>query len=192
MEPIRDERVERSNEAISTVLSMDYVSARRFITNNDIFPLANQAMCYKREFFISGGLCDEDYILIEDSALALRVIKGANSVSFLNMNTVNHRAKVGISTSRELFAPRRLLYYADCITYSKKEISAYPEIYGWFYRIEHLRTSKFVYEVALAKKNGKTRIMPILIGIKYIDAVIYYALKNTKKLNNRLKDRFAK
>ena len=190
MIPIRDERAEKSNESIHKVLNLGYVDARRYITTNDIFPIVNQAMCYKKEFFIDGGLCDEDYILIEDSPLSLRVIKLSERVSELDEFTVNHRAKVGISTSRELFSPKRVLYYADCMTYSRKEVLCHPEIYGWLYRNEHLRTSTFVYKMAMAKKNNRSLFSRCLICVNYCDTIVYYSCTHFGKLVSRLKDRF--
>ena len=192
MNPIKDARTERSNEAIHTVLNMDYIEARKYITNHDIFPLVNQAMCYKREFFLNDGLCDEDYILIEDSPLALRILKNSMNVSELNMITVNHRAKVGISTSRELFSPRRVLYYQDCVTYSKKEVYNQPDIYSWLFRIEHLRTSEFVLKMAQSKKEKKGLLHRGAICVGYFDTIIYYTITHFTKLINRMRDRFSR
>ncbi len=190
MNPIKDSRVEKSNNAIHTVLHLDYTDARRYITANDIFPIVNQAMCYRRDFFVQGGLCDEDYILIEDSPLALRVLRASEKVSEIDMYTVNHRAKVGISTSRELFSPRRILYYTDCVTYSKKEVYKQKDIYKWLYRKEHLRTSVFVLKMAKAKKDNRSLFYRMFIGLCYIDTIIYYSSTHFTKLVRRIIDRF--
>ncbi|MCR5202178.1 MAG: glycosyltransferase family 2 protein [Lachnospiraceae bacterium] len=70
MNPIKDERVDKSNKYMPNILKMDYDKARKTIFKNDIFPIAIQAVCYRREFFVKNGLCDEDYVLIDDSPSA--------------------------------------------------------------------------------------------------------------------------
>lgn len=189
MEPIYDERVERSNSDLRKVLQMEYTAARRYIANRDIFPIANQAVCYHRKFFEKKGFCDEDFILIEDISLALKILSEAENASFMDVFTVNHRAKVGISTSRELFAPRRLLYYHDCITFALKEIDSHPEIYGFVYRKENLRVSTLIYKLAKAKKEEKGLLSLFFIGIQYLDTIIYYIVSNPKKFFRRIKER---
>lgn len=189
MAPIFDERVKKSNDALPKVLKMPYIEARRYIAKIDIFPIANQAVCYKRDFFEEFGFCDEDYFLIEDTTLANRLLKMANKVSFIDEYTVNHRSKVGISTSRELFAPHRLLYYKDCATYALKEIDSHPELFSFIYRKENVRISKFVYDMALAKSRNKNRFQLFGIMMHYIDTMIYYILFNNKKFFNRIKTR---
>lgn len=191
MVPILDERVERSNSDLQKVLQMGYVEARRYIAKRDIFPIANQAVCYCRNFFIQKGFCDEEFILIEDISLSLKLLSESARVSYMDTFTVNHRAKVGISTSRELFAPRRLLYYKDCVTFAKKEIDSHPEIYGFIYRKENLRISSFVYKVAKARAEGKSGLRLFGIGLQYLDTIIYYIVTNPKKLWKRLVDRFS-
>ena len=51
LNPIKDKRTEKSNDAINKVLDLGYVEGRKFISKHDIFPIANQATCYKRLFF---------------------------------------------------------------------------------------------------------------------------------------------
>lgn len=189
MHPIFDERVEKSNNALHTVLNMGYVEARRYITKKDIFPIAIQAVCYHRDFFVKNGFCDEDYLVIEDAFLALVVLKNAKNVIDMNEYTVKHRASVGISTSQELFATRRILYYRDCLTYAKKEVDNFPEIYGFLYRKENLRFNKFVYTVVKKKCEGKGNFSVILTSIYYFDAIIYYIFNNPKKFYSRIKER---
>lgn len=189
MRSIIDPRVEKSNAALKNVLKMDYVEGRRYIAKKDIFPIANQAVCYRREFFEEGGFCDEKYFLIEDIALANRLLEINNRLSFFDGYSVKHRAKVGISTSRELFAPRRLLYYKDCITYAECDIATHPEIFGKVYRTEQVRLSRFVYDMAKAKKDGKRFSQQFLIMLSYADTMIYYVLTNTRKFLRRMKER---
>ena len=189
MEPIYDSRVERSNKGLPVVLSMDYKSARKYISKQDIFPIAIQAVCYKRSFFERNGFCDEDYVLIDDAPSALMILKESKNISYMDAYTVNHRAKVGISSSRELFAARRLLYYKDCVKYAKKEVDAYPDIYNFLYRKENVRINEFVYKAAKIKADKKSSINIGLLGIMYIDAIIYYICANPKKFIARIMDR---
>ncbi len=189
MNPIADERMEKSNAALQQVLTMDYIEARRYIAKKDIFPIANQAVCYHRQFFEEQGFCNEDYCLIEDTILANRLLFISKKVSYLDDYTVNHRSKVGISTSRELFAPRRILYYKDCVTYAIQEIDHHPELFGCLYRKENVRVSKFVYEMALAKSRKKSGLALVGISLKYIDTMIYYVAVNNKKFIRRIKTR---
>ncbi|EGP5210766.1 hypothetical protein EH320_12075, partial [Enterococcus faecium] len=189
MQPIFDPRVERSNKALSKVLMMSYVEGRRYISKKDIFPIANQAVCYRRNFFIEGGFCDEKYFLIEDISLANRLLEMNDRISYFDNYSVRHREKVGISTSRELFAPRRLLYYSDCITYAECDIAMHPEIFGKIYRIEQVRLSRFVYDMAKAKADGKSIGKQLCIMMSYVDTMLYYVLTNTRKFLRRMKDR---
>lgn len=187
MRTIFDERISRSNESLPLIMQMNYPSALKFISKNDIFPIAIQALCYRRLFFELYGMCDEDYILIDDSPSVIKILKNIKKASFLNIITVNHRSKVGISSSKEMFAPHRLQYYKDCITYSKKEIDAHPELYSWIYRKESIRINTFVYKVAKAKKENRI-IIPFLV-ILYSDTIIYYALTRPRKLIKRIIER---
>lgn len=192
MQPIADERVDRSNSDLPIVLNMEYKDARKYIAKRDIFPIAIQAVCYHRNFFLKKGFCDESYVLIDDASSALMLLQEARNVTYIDEYTVNHRAKVGISSSRELFAPRRLLYYMDCVTFAKKEIDSHPEIFGFLYRKENVRINKFVYEMAKGKSESKNKFyLTITIG-KYLDAIIYYILTNTRKFTKRLVERFSR
>lgn len=191
MQPIADERVDRSNADLPTVLKMDYKNARKYIAKRDIFPIAIQAVCYHRNFFLKKGFCDESYILIDDASSALMLLQEAKYVTYMDEYTVNHRAKVGISSSREFFAPRRLLYYKDCVTFAEKEIDSYPEIFGYVYRKENVRINKFVYEMAKAKFESRNKLYLAIIIIKYIDAIFYYILTNTRKFIKRIIERFS-
>ena len=192
MKPIYDKRFDESNKSQNLVLNMDYVTALKYISKHDIFPIANQSVCYHRSFFIETGLCDEDFILIEDSELGKRLLKYSHRVSRLEYFTVNHRAKVGISSSKELFCPKRILYYKDCVTSSKKSLEEMKNTSGCINRIERLRVNEFVYNMALSKCDGKGTMKRIGICITYIDAIVYYSFTNTKKLIKRLKYRFSK
>ena len=192
MVPIKDERVDRSNEDLPKVLKMDYIEARKYIKKRDIFPIAIQAICYKRDFFVRNGFCDEDYILIDDSPSVLKILMEIPRIHYMDEYTVNHRSNVGISTSKEFFAPRRLLYYKDCVTYCKKEICTHPEIYGKFRSVETLRLNEFIYNMALAKKEGKNDVQKLIIGLKYFDSILYYVLSNPQKFKKRVIHRFGK
>lgn len=189
MMPIYDERVQKSNNALPNVLKLPYSEARKYIAKTDIFPIANQAVCYHRNFFSEFGFCDEDYILIEDTTLANRLLKVSDRVSYIDEYTVKHRSKVGISTSRELFAPHRILYYQDCITYAIKEIDGNADLFSFLYRKESIRISQFVYDMSSAKSKSKSKIQLFLIMLRYVDTIIYYMVVNNKKFINRIKDR---
>lgn len=189
MEPIAAERFDRSNEDLPKVLNMGFVEARKYITKRDIFPIANQACCYRSSFFEDGGLCDEQYYLIEDVSLANRVLALENKAVYIDCVTVNHRAKGGISTSRELFSPRRLLYYKDCVTYAENFTAKHPEIYSYIYRKQSVKLSRYIYKMAEAKSKGASRIKLVIITAANVDTVLYYAFNNKKKLYRRLKER---
>lgn len=191
LEPIHDDRTEKSNKAISTVLELGYIEGRKYITKNNIFPIANQAICYRREFFEKYGLCDERYFLIEDVTLAHRVLKEASNVGIYDDYAVKHRAKGGISSSKEMFSPRRILYYKDALVYAENDIDKSPEIYNWLYRKESIRINKFVYLMAKSKKDNRRYLMPLLC-ICYLDAVIYYTCTRPVKLMKRIISRIQK
>mgnify|MGYP004502012465 FL=1 len=189
MQPIYDERVEKSNKALPMVLNMEYVEARRYITKKDVFPIAIQAVCYHRGFFVQNGFCDEDYKVIDDAPAALTILKNAKNAVSMDEYTANHRASVGISSSIELFASRRILYYQDCLTYAKKEVEPFPEIYGFLYRKENVRINQFVYTAVKKKSEGKGKSSIILLSICYLDAIIFYIFTNLEKFVTRIKKR---
>lgn len=189
MEPISDIRVEKSNACLPSILSMDYIEARKYISKQDIFPIAIQAVCYHRDFFLKKGFCDEEYIVIDDAPSALKILEEARNAVYIDIFTVNHRAKVGISSSRELFAARRLLYYKDCVTYAEKEIFNHPDIYGALYRKENLRINKFVYEIAKAKSERKGLGNLFVTAVIYLDAIFYYIFSHPQKFAKRIADR---
>lgn len=186
MNPIIDVRVEKSNKAIQKVLSMDYDEARKYIAKNDIFPIAVQAMCFKWRFFEINGFCDEKYVVIDDSPTVLKVLKCHKNIGFVDRFSVNHRSDVGISTSKELFAPRRLKYYLDCVTYGEEEIKPNPKVYGRIYSAAIPQVNKYVYEMALSKSKSEKNVHRLILTIKYSGALCYYFLLNVKKVINRI------
>jgi glycosyltransferase involved in cell wall biosynthesis len=189
MKPIYDKRVEDGNKALNYIFKLSYADARKYILKNDIFPIVTQAMCFKRIFFDKYGLCDERYILLDDSLTAIKVLRCAKQVIVSNRICVNHRSNVGISTSKEFFATRRLMYYKDCAIYAENEIAPYQDIFGFIYCYESPRINWFLYYMCLSKNNKEPSSKRILISLKYLDALIYYGLSRPKKVFSRMKKR---
>lgn len=185
MKPIKDARVEKSNNAISKVLSMTYDQSRRYITNNDIFPIAVQATIFTRDYYNDVGGCDEDYMVIDDSPTVLKILKNHNRFGFLDIYSVNHRSNIGVSASKEMFSPKRLKYYKDVITYDRKEIKKNPNVYGRKYCRYIPKVNEYIYLMALGKQKNKNKSYFVYATAKYMPALLYYCLHNYKKVTHR-------
>lgn len=186
MNPIFDERVEKSNRAIPLVLRMEYDESRRHIHKNGLFPIVIQATCFKRDFFLQWGLCDESYRVLDDSPVILKLLRSNKNVLYIDKLCVNHRSDVGISMSKEMFSPNRLAYYEDCVTYAEQEIRNNPHVYGYVGSIEIPRVNKLVRDMALSKRRSKSSFTRVIIFFKYFDAILYYSTTNTRKLIRRV------
>lgn len=187
MNPIKDERVEKSNANIANVLRMNYDRARKYIAQNDIFPIAVQATIFTREYYEKNGGCDEDYLVIDDSPTVLKILQNHKRFSFLDIFSVKHRSNVGISTSREMFSPKRMKYYRDCMTYDRKEIRPNPAIYGKSYSIFMPEVNQYVYEMAREKANGDNNAKLVFLTLKHSPALVYYFVHNSKKVIRRVR-----
>jgi len=185
MTPIYDSRVVKGNEALKLLFELEYNKARRYITREDIFPIVTQAICFSKRFFKIYGYYDEQYAVLDDSLLALKVLQCSKNVRVIDKVCVNHRSNVGISTSRDFFSPRRLLYYHDCAIYAENEIAPLKEIYGFVFRFETPRISWFQYYMCLSKSNHESLSKRVLIICKYFDSVIYYAVTRPLQLVRR-------
>ncbi|OKY52289.1 hypothetical protein BSR42_13730 [Megasphaera cerevisiae] len=188
MNPISDERVEKSNIELPNILKMDAVLAKKYIYKKDIFPIAIQATCFRRIFFEKYGKCDEHYVVLDDSLTVLKMLDCYPNIGYVNDYCVNHRSKVGVSSSRELFSPRRILYYKDCVTYAEREIKNHPEIYGRIYCFEAPRINRYVLEMTKCKDKNLFFVFQVITSVCYIDVILYYSLTRTKKLIKRLRE----
>ncbi len=184
--PIHDDRVEKSNAAISDVINMTSFEARKHISKNNIFPIAIQATCFRAAFFIDKGMCDEDYIVIDDAPTVLRMLDCTDRLSFLDCFSVNHRTKVGVSSTKEFLPVRQLYYYRDEMTYYKKEVIPYPEIYGRLSSYIKYRRAKFFYKY-IDYKAKKRKIGQFFICIAYLDVIGVYVLLSPKRFFYKIK-----
>lgn len=185
MNSVYDFRVEKSNKSIQKVLNMSYNESRKFIVEEDIFPIATQATIFRQSFFSDNGYCDEEYIVIDDASTALKILKNHKKFAFLDMFSVNHRSDVGISTSKEIFSVRRLKYYKDCVTYANKEFKINSQVYGKLYSYFIPLVNEYVYKMALVKSQNKRSLKFAILTVKYCPSLIYYLAKNYKKVTRR-------
>lgn len=189
LNPIFNQRIEDGNEMLLRVLNMNYVDARKEMNKRNIFPIANQASCFKKDFFDKYGLCDERYRVVEDAELALRILEHRDEATVIDKVCVYHRQKGGISTSRNMFEPRRLAYYHDFVVFSKLQSAEHPEVFSKIERIEIPRINTFIYEMAKEKSTKNSSLKKCVIVIKYLDSIVYYALTKPKRLLIRIKER---
>lgn len=187
MVPVEDSRIDRSNRSIPEILRLNYDDARRYMSKKDIFPIAVQATCFRSDFFEQFGLCDERYKVLDDSPTVLRLLKCSPNVGYIDEYVVKHRSNVGVSSSRGLFAPRRIIYYEDCVLYARNEIKANPKVYGRIRSFESPRVNSFVLDMACHNRDHDSSLPRVITCLKYLDAIMYYGLTNTRKLFNRLK-----
>lgn len=191
LQPVANDRIDNGNILLSHIFDMDYVAARKEMNKKNLFPIANQATCFRKEFFEKYGLCDEKYRVVEDAELALRILEHKSEAMVVDKVCVLHRQKGGISTSRIMFEPRRLSYYEDFVTFSKIQSETHPEVFDFVSRFEIPRVNKFIYEMALAKSKQKNDFQKLGIIIRYCDAILYYMVSKPKRLLQRIKDRFS-
>lgn len=191
LNPIFNPRIDSGNQMLMRIFDMDYVEARKEMNARNLFPIANQASCFRKEFFDKYGLCDERYRVVEDAELALRVLEHKNEAVALDKICVYHRQKGGISTSKKMFEPRRLAYYHDFVIFSEIQSIDHPEVFSFISRIEIPRISKYVYEMAKEKSGNTSMMKMLLISLKYIDAILFYVVSKPKRLLTRIKERFS-
>ncbi len=184
MNHIYDERTEKSNASIPIVLKMNSDRAKKYIMDEFIFPFASQAMCFVADFFVRGGKCSEDYVLIEDSPLMIRLLSNIDRVTYLDEYVVNHRNDSGVSTSKIITKAKRL-YYHDELTFLKNEIMANPEIYGSDLKKRFSNRSLALYyeKMSVDKRNTIRRL---IVYFKYMDIVFVSIIKTPKKIFNHL------
>jgi len=185
MEPVIDQRIEKSNLALPKVLQMNYDESRKYIYREKIFPISVQAVCFRRNFFKEFGLCDEEYFLIDDLPIILKLLRCSPNVGYTDIFCVNHRSNVGVSKSQELFAAKQLIYFRDCVLYSRNEICAYPNIYGKHSGRFNLRASMFAYEIALSKSKKSGVFSRLLIAFRFIDVVFFTIIRHSIRYINK-------
>lgn len=186
MNSIYDKRVDDSNKAISSVLSMNFSDAMRYIHYNDLFPIAIQTICFRRVFFEKMGLCDEEYYLIDDAPTVIKILECSKFMCFTDDYSVNHRGKIGISATKKIFDTNKIMYYKDNMIYFKKEIRNRKNIFGFFYRNEMTRLYEYIYMVTLYKKNKHKFWDFVKLTILKSDALVYFILTRPKKVFERL------
>jgi len=175
--PVSSYRRDKGNDVLNILFGLSYVEARRLINKSGIFPIANQACCYKTEFFMKYGVCDEKYRLIEDTPLAQKILEHKEEAMALDMICVYHRNAGGITTTKGMFLPRRLPYYHDNLVYIENDVIEHPEVYTAIQRIEEPRVSKFIYLMTLGRVKDDGILGKTIIVARYFDAVCYFLLK---------------
>jgi glycosyltransferase involved in cell wall biosynthesis len=143
--------------------------------------LATQAICFRKSFFEKYGLYDEEFKLIEDLPMAIRIAESGEMIGYVNLPCVKHRGSgVGVSTSNEAFDARRIRYYEDLEKFYAKSLMPLEHIVGrTFVRMRH-GVCKF--RIEYCKLDPPTAANKMKTVIRHLPHLLYYALTKTNRV----------
>lgn len=186
LSPVVSDKRSKGNESLNVIFNMTYINSRKYIIKQGIFPICNQACCYKTEFFKESGLCDERYRLIEDTPLANRILAQKDKTAVIEKICVYHRNAGGVTSGKGMFLQKRLNYFRDNMEYVKNDIKECPEIYTFIQKLEEPRINEFIYMFTLAKTNKCSFIKKAVITLSHLDSIYYFLMKVLFKKAKRL------
>ena len=143
--------------------------------------LATQAICFRKSFFAKYGLYNEEFRLIEDLPMAIRIAENEKMIGYINLPCVKHRGSgVGVSTSNDAFDVRKIQYYEDLEKFYTISLMPLKDIVGsTFVRMRH-GVCKF--RIEYCKLDPPTAANKIKTVIRYLPHLIYYALTRTGRV----------
>lgn len=153
----------------------------RYLVRKNPKALATQAICFRKAFFDRNGLYDEQFRLIEDLPMAIRIAAGGEKIGYLNLPCVKHRGSgVGVSTSNAAFDVRRLHYYEDLEKYFAVSLTPVRDVVGrTFVRMRH-GVCKF--RIEYCKLDPPTAANKLKTIIRHLPHLFYYVLTKTDRV----------
>ena len=160
-------------QTILNILTNPQLSYRKLAQSNDIPALG---VMLKREVFEKYGLFDEEYILMEDWPMWLKLSRYKINFDYLDIVSAKYRIGTGISTSTN----PNPIFIEDCKKCMEKEILPYKKELGyWLHKnLKYLYTRKYKFE----KISNNKKILFILSNI---DVVFVNQLKKIKLILRR-------
>lgn len=181
---IFDKNVEKNNRLIPIVISAKSKEEKhRLISNNYIFPYTTQAMCFRKEFFLTYGLYDERYQLLEDTPMMNRIIDQSIPVGFQDVFVIRHRTKVGISSADILYNARSLRYYEDCKLLARDALNRSETVSDMLKAWQQFRIASFRVDLC----SRRTKYAKVLYSIQYFPNIVWYIISNPEKAFRKIK-----
>lgn len=149
----------------------------KYFCKKDPSIFATQSICFRKSFFEKYGLFDQDFKLVEDLPLGVKIITCGISFEYLNKECVNHRGSVGISTSSNAFDKKKISYYSDLKLYYEKCLMPIKKEVGRLFVKMRYDICKFRIEYTL-KQKSKTSLI-----LKYFFPLCYYILTKPKRVS---------
>lgn len=132
---------------------------------------ATQAICFKKEFFTFMGLFDERYRLVEDLPFAIKIIISNIPIGYQDIDCVNHRGSVGVSTSNNAFDAKKMAYYTDLKSYHENCLIPISNAVGKVFVKMRYGLACFRIEYV-----GSTGFKKLKLLVKYFLPLAYYVL----------------
>ena len=141
--------------------------------------LATQAICFRKAFFDKNGLYDEEFRLIEDLPMAIRIAENEERFGYLNLPCVKHRGSVGISTSNEAFDVRRIQYYEDLEKFYTVSLMPARSVIGNTY--VRMRHGVCKFRIEYCKLDPPSLPNKLKTILRYLPHLLYYMLTKTDR-----------
>ncbi|PWM98409.1 MAG: hypothetical protein DBX37_06950 [Massilioclostridium sp.] len=170
---------------LTFLLSGNKKQLRKYIVKVDSSLISTQSICFKKRFFDENGLYDERLLLIEDLPMAMRIIS-CDSYEYQNLDAVNHRGDVGISSSRNTFDRKKIKYYKDLEIYFDEVLNPWRNEIGRNYLKMRANVCRFRIKYSLLKTDDK--ITKIKLILQYSISLVYYLISNFKQTRRHLKN----
>lgn len=191
LEPVADISNELTNKYYGDILSRISNDTVSYLWKRNINILSTQSCCFSKDYFTEYGLYDENYMLLEDLPMMIRIVKSGIKVGFLESYVVKHRQGAGVSSSRRLISASSYKYYCDMLNFIKSDLKEYRNSIGIVNYRNRLKIYQFRVDYAHLiiqkesnyKKNG--------IIIRNLNSLAYYTIKRgVRSFMNKLNLRY--
>lgn len=144
----------------------------RYIVKDNPKALSTQAMCFRAQFFKEEGLYDDEFLLIEDLPMAVKIVEHEKRIGYINKPCVKHRGKVGVSTSNNAFNKGKIKYYKDLEKYYRLSLKPVEDAVGKTY--VDMRHKVCQFRIEYCKLDGSDRAGKAKLIAKYSVPLMYY------------------
>lgn len=149
----------------------------RVITREKPQLLSTQTICFRKEYFEKHGLFDENFKLIEDLPMAVKIVAQNIEFSYINFPCVNHRGTVGVSSTKNRFDKKRLTYYKDLKRYFEDILKPYSGIVGKQYVKMRIEMYDFRIKYTEIEDSPFKYFKRIALILRYFCPIFYYFLE---------------
>ena len=160
----------------------------KYVTRINQKALATQAMCFRKSFFFQHGFYDEDFLLVEDLPMAIRMVDSGKQIGYINTPCVMHRGQVGVSTSNKAFDIHKLRYYRDLEKYYVKSLIPLENKIGRSY--VRMRHGLIRFRIAYCELENPSMMKKIMLCIRFFPYLMYYIATQTDRVGFYIKGLF--